>query len=167
VVTLGSISKIVCPGLRLGYSIAPGPLAQAMVVLKQALDLHTSTLSQRVVHRLVTTPGFMPQQIDRLRPLYHERCSALVRALRSELGDRFEFAPPAGGMFVWGRIVDFVDTQALLPKAVERGMAYVPGHAFTVEDDHRQSLRLSFATNSPDQLSEGVRRLAAALPPRK
>lgn len=163
VVTLGSVSKIVCPGLRIGYSVAPPALAEAMVVLKQALDLHTSTLSQRAIHRVVTSPGFMAAQVDRLRPLYRDRCAALVDALRTELGDRFDFEPPSGGLFVWGRFAHFVDAQELLPRALEQGMAYVPGQAFAVEGDYRQSLRLSFATTPPDQLLEGVRRLARAL----
>ena len=126
-----------------------------------------ATILERSPHRVVTTPGFMTTQLDRLRPLYRDRCAALVQALRAELGDRFEFAAPGGGMFVWGRFVDAIDTHELLPKALERGMAYVPGQAFAVEGDHRQALRLSFATAMPAQLSEGVRRLASALPPRK
>jgi 2-aminoadipate transaminase len=162
-VTLGTFSKIMCPGLRIGYSVAPPPVARAMVVLKQALDLHTSTLSQRAIHRVVTTPGFVAAQVDRLRPLYRGRCDALADALRMELGSRFEFEPPSGGMFVWGRFTGFVDAQELLPRAIEQGMAYVPGQAFAVEGDYRQSLRLSFATTPPDQLVEGVRRLARAL----
>jgi 2-aminoadipate transaminase len=165
VVTLGSVSKIVCPGLRIGFVVAPAELAQALVLVKQAVDLHTSTLSQRAVHRVLTTPGFMAAQLDRLRPLYRERCAALAQALTSTLGDRFEFHPPAGGMFVWGRFVESIDTQALLPAALEHGMAYVPGQAFSVEHDHRQALRLSFVTTPPAQLEEGVRRLAAALGP--
>lgn len=104
VVTLGTFSKTVCPGLRIGYSLAPPEVARAMVVLKQALDLHTSTVSQRAIHRVVTAPGFMPAQVARLRPLYRERCEALVDALNAELGDRFEFDPPSGGMFVWGAL---------------------------------------------------------------
>jgi 2-aminoadipate transaminase len=163
VVTLGTVSKIVCPGLRIGFVVAPGPLAQALVLVKQAVDLHTSSLSQRAVHRVVTTPGFMAAQLDRLRPLYRDRCAALVQALEAELPGRLEFNAPAGGMFVWGRFVDAVDTQALLPRAVQQGMAYVPGQAFAVDTDHRHALRLSFATVTPAQLSEGVRRLAHAL----
>jgi 2-aminoadipate transaminase len=165
VVTLGTVSKIVCPGLRIGFVIAPPAVAQALVLVKQAVDLHTSTLSQRAVHRVVTAPGFMTAQLDRLLPLYRDRSAALVHALRATLGDRFDFHPPDGGMFVWGRFVEPIDTQALLPAALEQGMAYVPGQAFAVERDHRQSLRLSFATTTPDQLVEGVRRLAAALGP--
>jgi 2-aminoadipate transaminase len=162
-VTLGTFSKIVCPGLRIGYSVAPPRLANAMVVLKQALDLQTSTLSQRALHRVVTAPGFLAAQVDRLRPLYRDRCAALVDALHAELGDRLEFDPPSGGMFVWARFSHFVDAQELLPRAVEHGVAYVPGQAFAVEGEYRQSLRLSFATTPPDQLVEGVRRLARAL----
>ena len=163
VVTLGTVSKIVCPGLRIGFVVAPKGLAQALVLVKQAVDLHTSTLSQRAVHRVVSAPGFMEAQLDRLRLLYRERCTTLVDALRTELDGRFEFAAPDGGMFVWGRFVDAIDTQELLPKALEQGMAFVPGQAFAVAGDHRQALRLSFATVAPDQLVEGVRRLARAL----
>jgi 2-aminoadipate transaminase len=163
VVTLGTVSKIVCPGLRIGFVVAPRPVAQALVLVKQAVDLHTSTLAQRAVHRVVTTPGFMDGQLDRLRPLYRDRCTALVHTLRAELGDRFEFSEPSGGMFVWGRLAAAIDTQELLPKALEHGVAYVPGQAFSVEGDHRQALRLSFATATPTQLVEGVRRLAGAL----
>jgi 2-aminoadipate transaminase len=163
VATLGTVSKIVCPGLRIGFVVAPKGLAQTLVLVKQAVDLHTSTLSQRAVHRVIAAPGFLDAQLDRLRLLYRERGTALVVALRSELGDRFQFAAPNGGMFVWGRFADAIDTQALLPKALEQGMAFVPGQAFAVAADHRRSLRLSFATVAPDQLLEGVRRLGRAL----
>jgi 2-aminoadipate transaminase len=167
VVTLATVSKIVCPGLRIGFAIAPRPLASALVLLKQAVDLHTSTLSQRAVHRVVTAPGFLDAQLDRLRPLYRDRCAALVHALHTGLGDRFEFSAPQGGMFVWGRFPEGIDTQELLPAALDQGMAYVPGQAFSVDGDHRDAMRLSFVTATPAQLAEGVRRLAAALPPRR
>jgi 2-aminoadipate transaminase len=162
VVTLGTVSKLVCPGLRIGFVVAPPALAQALVLVKQAVDLHTSTLAQRAVHRVLSTPGFMPAQLDRLRPLYRQRCAALVDALGRELGDRFEFHPPDGGMFVWGRFLDDVDTHVLLAQAVAQGVAFVPGQAFAVSGDHRRAMRLSFATVEPDQLAEGVRRLARA-----
>jgi len=162
-VTLGTVSKTVCPGLRLGHVIAPPDLASALVLLKQAVDLHTSTLSQRAVYQLLSTPGFLGAQLDRLRPLYQERCGALVDALRAEIGDHVGFQAPEGGMFVWARLVDARDTHDLLPRALEEGMAFVPGQAFAVEADLRSCLRLSFATATPDQLAEGVRRLSRAL----
>jgi len=161
-VTLGTVSKTICPGLRVGYLVAPTELASALVLVKQAVDLHTSTLAQRAVHRLVTTPGFVDGQLARLRPLYRDRSAALVHALHDELGDRLRFQPPDGGMFVWADCVEAIDTHELLAHALDQGMAFVPGQAFAVEGDLRRSLRLSFATVEPAQLLEGVRRLASA-----
>jgi 2-aminoadipate transaminase len=162
-ITLGTVSKIVCPGLRVGYAIAPDAVARALVLVKQALDLHTSTLAQRAVHRVLTAPGFLDTQLGRLRPLYASRAATLCRVLRRELGDRFRCAEPEGGMFVWGELSDDVDTHELLRTAIVHGVAFVPGRAFGVEAEHRRALRLSFVTSPPDQLEEGVRRLAAAL----
>ncbi|HEX4818787.1 MAG TPA: PLP-dependent aminotransferase family protein [Acidimicrobiales bacterium] len=162
VITLGTVSKVVCPGLRVGYLVAPTSVAPALVLVKQALDLHTSTLAQHALHDLLTAPGFLDRQLDRLRGVYRERAAALSEALRAEFGDRLRFRPPDGGMFVWGELVDVVDTQELLAAAIERGVAFVPGEAFAVAADHHRALRLSFATNAPDQLAEGVRRLAVA-----
>lgn len=162
VITLGTVSKVVCPGLRVGYVVAPPAIAPALVLVKQALDLHTSTLAQRALHDLLTAPGFLDRQLERLREVYRQRATALANALRSELGDELRFRSPSGGMFVWGEFADEVDTQQLLAAAIDRGVAFVPGQAFSVAGDHHRALRLSFATNAPDQLAEGVRRLAAA-----
>jgi len=162
VITLGTMSKVVCPGLRVGYLVAPPSVAPALVLVKQALDLHTSTLAQRAIHDLVTTPGFLDRQLERLRGLYRDRSAALACALQAEFGDRLRFQPPSGGMFVWGEFADEVDTQELLAAAIDRGVAFVPGQAFAVAADHRRALRLSFATTAPAQLAEGVCRLAAA-----
>lgn len=164
VVGIRTVSKLLCPGLRVGFVISPPALADAMVLLKQALDLHTSTLAQRAVHELLATPGFVAAQVRRLRPLYRTRAEALTGALRAHLGPQFEFHEPSGGMFVWGRFVGDLDSRALLPRAIDHGVAFVPGHAFAVVAEHRSAMRLSFATVEPDQLREGVRRLAAAVP---
>ena len=162
VITLGTVSKVVCPGLRVGYVVAPESVAPALVLVKQALDLHTSTLAQRAVHDLLTTPEFLDRQLDRLRTVYRERALELCDALRSEFGDQLRFQRPDGGMFVWAEFADDVDTQQLLVAAIARGVAFVPGQAFSVAADLHRSLRLSFATTPPGQLGEGVRRLSAA-----
>ena len=162
VITLGSVSKVVCPGLRVGYLVAPPSIASALVLVKQALDLHTSTLAQRAVHDVVTAPGFLDRQLDRLRRLYGERAAVLCDALRAEFGEQLRFEPPSGGMFVWAQFAHELDTQQLLAKAIAHGVAFVPGQAFAVEADLHRALRLSFVTNAPAQLVEGVRRLAAA-----
>jgi 2-aminoadipate transaminase len=164
VVSLGTISKLLCPGLRVGYTVAPPALAGPLVQLKQAVDLHTSSLAQRAAFRVLSTPGFLDRHLARLRRLYRRRAETLVAALGEHLGDLATFRPPEGGMFIWVRVEGTgLDTQALLSSALAHGVAYVPGRAFGVARRHRQQVRLSFATASPDELDEGARRLRAAL----
>jgi 2-aminoadipate transaminase len=172
VITLGTVSKVLCPGLRVGHVVAPPPVTAAVVLVKQAVDLHTSTLGQRLVHEVVTRPGFLAAHLAALPARYRERAVALTTALRAELGDRIAFAEPDGGMFVWARLLgsrdggtggEPVDTSALLGSALDAGVAFVPGAAFSVTAGHADRLRLSFATPTPAELAEGARRLAAVL----
>jgi 2-aminoadipate transaminase len=187
VVSLGTFSKILAPGLRIGYLVAPQPVADAVILVKQGVDLHTSTLGQRATHRLVSRPGFLDAHLARLRVLYERQAAALGTALRRTLGERVAFDPPEGGMFIWARLAG-VDTGALLARSIEQGVGFVPGGAFSVAAvataatavaavaaattmaavaavtaPHRDSLRLSFATATPTDLEEAVRRLARAL----
>jgi 2-aminoadipate transaminase len=166
VVQLGTVSKLLCPGLRVGWAVAPAGLRATMVLAKQAVDLHTSTLAQRAVHRVLATPGFLPAHLDRLRPLYEDRAAALDAALRRELGDLARWEPVQGGMFFWLDLcgaASSVDSAALLVSAIEDGVAFVPGAAFGVTATHRSSLRLSFATSDAATLAEGARRLGTAI----
>ncbi len=162
---------MLCPGLRVGYVRAAPALSAALVRIKQATDLHTGTFSQRLAHRLVTTPGFFPGHLAALPGRYRARADALTGALRAELGGRLAFAEPDGGMCVWARVTGpAVDTTALLARALDAGVAFVPGRAFAVADRpggtgagaHADHLRLSFATPQPDELREAARRLAVA-----
>jgi 2-aminoadipate transaminase len=163
-VSLGTISKTLCPGLRVGYLAGPPELVDAVVRLKQATDLHTSTLAQRAVHDLVTLPGFYAAHVAALPARYRTRAEALTAALRVELGDRLDWHEPEGGMFVWARFRDAsVDTAALLPVAVEHGVAFVPGAAFAIETPQPDALRLSFATAAGAELRDAVGRVAAAV----
>ena len=156
VVHLGTVSKILCPGMRVGHVVAPKRIADALVLLKQSADLHTSTLAQRVVHGLLTTPGFLHDQVELVRGHYRHQCGALVDALEHDLADRFRFTAPDGGMFVWGSFTRPVDTAALLPRAIEAGVAFVPGAAFAVEADQSRALRLCFATAAPATCAKGL-----------
>jgi len=163
VVTLGTTSKILAPGLRVGWAVAPAPLVARLVVLKQAADLHTSGFSQAIVAGVLTRPGFLEPHLDGLRQRYQRQGDALQDALRARLGDRIAFHAPEGGMFLWARLLDGTDTAALAPRALAAGMAFVPGNAFSVRDPQRSGLRLSFATEGPAALTEAVRRLTIAL----
>jgi 2-aminoadipate transaminase len=167
VVRLGTMSKVLCPGLRVAYLVAPPEVTEAVVRVKQAADLHTSTLSQRIVHELVTRPGFLASRRATLPATYRVRAEALASALRRHLGFAVDFVEPEGGMFVWARLSDRagdpVDTAALLPAALAAGVAFVPGEAFSITETHPGRLRFSFATASPVELDEAVRRLGSVL----
>jgi len=161
VVSLGTTSKVLTPGLRVGWAVADPALIRELVVLKQAADLHTSSLSQQLAAALLTDPGFLEPHLQRLRRRYQAQCDTLVEALGST---PLRFHAPAGGMFLWAELPG-VDTAALLERALDEGVAFVPGAAFSVEDRHETGLRLSFATASAEQLQEAVRRLQRALQP--
>ena len=165
VISLGTTSKMLCPGLRVGWAVAPAELSRALVVLKQAADLHTGSLSQHVVHRLVTRPdGWFDGHLAEVRDRYRAQADVLVAELRAQLDGRLAFRAPGGGMFLWATVDGLdVDTSALLVRALDHGVAFVPGAAFGVETHHPDALRLSFATAGPAELAEAVRRLAAAL----
>jgi 2-aminoadipate transaminase len=162
VVGLSTFSKVLSPGLRIGWAVAPPALRAEMIIVKQALDLHTSSLTQRAAHRVVSAPGFLNPHLARIRALYESRATTLDAALQAHLADALSWTAPQGGMFVWADAA--VETGPLLARAVEAGVAFVPGSAFAVRaGDHAKALRLSFATVSPAELEEGVLRLRKAL----
>jgi 2-aminoadipate transaminase len=163
-VTLGTVSKLLAPGLRVGWLAAPAWLHGPLVRLKQAADLHTSTLCQRMAVDVLSDDAFMPDHLARLGPFYGERCDALATALERSLGGQVAFDLPDGGMFLWVRLTEAATSaRDLLPRAVEAGVAFVPGEAFHVDGSGADHLRLSFATLSPEQLAEAAERLANAL----
>ena len=162
-VYLGSFSKILAPGLRLGFLVAPKALYPKLLQAKQAADLHTPSFNQRLVAE-VLKDGFIERHVPTIRALYKQQCEAMLAALDREMaGLDFQFNRPAGGMFLWARLPEGVDAVGLLPKAVDRGVAFVPGAAFYADHGDPRTLRLSFVTASVDQINTGVAALAQAI----
>ena len=167
-VTLGTTSKLLAPGLRVGWLHGPDWLVEAVTRLKQTADLHTSTVGQRIVAEVVAVPGWLDSRAERLTALYRHRAGVLAGGLRAAAGHRLTFADPRGGMFLWARLAPGpdgapADAAALLPAAVRHGVAFVPGAAFALADPPADHLRLCFATLDDAQLATAVDRLAAAL----
>lgn len=165
VVSLGSFSKTIAPGLRVGWLIAPENLAPALCKAKQALDLHTSSLAQAIVTELVTTPGWFDSHVERASASYHRRANVLHTALVQRLGDTIECEAVDGGMFLWATLPEGanVDTRALLVDALAHNVAFVPGGAFSVERDLSSTMRLSFATVDEADLVEAADRLTRVI----
>ena len=160
---LGSFSKVLAPGLRLGYLVAPPAIAPKLLQAKQAADLHTPTFNQRMVAE-VLRGGFLERHVPTIRALYKAQRDAMLEALAREMrGLDVEWNAPAGGMFLWARLPAGMDAAQLLPRAVERGVAFVPGAAFYAEQADARTLRLSFVTASREQIATGIAALAAAL----
>ncbi|HWJ96732.1 MAG TPA: PLP-dependent aminotransferase family protein [Acidimicrobiales bacterium] len=164
-ITLGSASKVLAPGLRVGWAVAPVEVRRAMTTLKQSADLHTSALTQQIVHRTLAEPGFLEGHLVTLRTTYQAQAEHLVGALRTKLGDRMTVPEPDGGMFVWAELLDTTaDSAQLLDPAVAAGVAFVPGAAFGVERLHPTRMRLSYATADAASLDLAVDRLAGVIP---
>ena len=158
----GTFSKTVVPGLRLGWVAAPLPVIRRLVLIKQASDLHTPTLSQMVMHDVVQE--VLPAHIAPIRAAYRARRDAMLRALAAEMPAGIEWTKPEGGMFLWLTLPAEIDAAALLKRAIaEARVAFVPGRAFHADDTGANTLRLSFSRADETTIGEGIRRLAALL----
>jgi DNA-binding transcriptional MocR family regulator len=162
VLHLGSFSKIAAPGLRLGWVRAPAELLPALTVAKQAADLHTSTIDQAAAAEWLATVD-LDAHVRNLCAAYRERRDAMVTALPSSLPTGSTWSDPDGGMFVWVWLPGDVDTAAVLRAALEHDVAFVPGASFYAGTPDRATLRLSFTTNSPEVIAEGMARLGRVL----
>jgi DNA-binding transcriptional MocR family regulator len=162
----GSLSKVLSPGLRVGWLIAQPELLAKATMCKQFSDAHTSTFAQATAAQYLKS-GRMPDTLRTVRRKYAERAGAMAEALRKELGDAIEFTAPEGGLFFWARLTGaggkLKDAGAFAKRAIERNVAFVPGAPFFAKNPDLATLRLSFATADVDKIREGARRLAAAL----
>ena len=156
---MGSFSKIVTPGLRMGWVFAPPEILRAMVVAKQAADLCSSTLVQQVLHELLAG-GFLRGHIARLRVAYRSQRDAMLAALCDEMPPGTTWTEPRGGMFVWVTLPDGLSADALLAATLPRGVAFAPGRSFYPVDPPPGTLRLNFTLNEADAIRRGVRVIA-------
>ncbi|MDF3147954.1 MULTISPECIES: PLP-dependent aminotransferase family protein [unclassified Streptomyces] len=157
---LGSFSKVMAPGIRVGWLRAPAALRRACVVAKQAADLHTPPLNQLAAARYLTG---LDAHVARVRDVYRERRDAMLAGLPGALPEGSTWNRPEGGMFLWARLPESYDTTALLPKVVQQDVAYVPGAPFYTGEPDRSTLRLCFVTQRPEEIGEGLERLGRGL----
>lgn len=162
VLYLGSFSKILSPGIRLGYLVAPLALARRLEMAKQASDLHSSSLLQRIVFDIVKD-GFLIQHLAACQALYRTNAQAMAGALERHLHGLARWSPPTGGMFQWLELGPGVDAAKLLDRAIEAGVAYVPGAPFYAEQAQANTARLCFSTGTPQDMERGVALLAQTL----
>jgi len=159
VLYLGSFSKVLAPGLRCGWIVAPKPLLATLEIAKQAADLCSGMLDQSIVDELVAG-GELPPQIERVRAFYRGKRATLLSALKEHFAARATWTPADGGLFAWMTLKDDIDTEPLVEPAVAAGVAFIPGAPFFVDGSGRNTLRLTFAKEPDARIREGVARLA-------
>ena len=162
----GSLSKVLSPGLRIGWLVVPPELQAKAVMCKQFSDANTSTFAQATAAQYLKA-GHMPAALAKVRKVYAQRAQAMMDALKAELGDAVSFTAPTGGLFLWVRLTGAngttQDAASFAKKAIEQGVAFVPGAPFYSQNPDGATLRLSFATADEEKIREGARRLARAL----
>ncbi|MBI3148387.1 MAG: PLP-dependent aminotransferase family protein [Betaproteobacteria bacterium] len=161
-VYMGSFSKVLAPGLRLGFVIAPAAIRAKLVQAKQATDLHTATLSQQAAYEVVKD-GFLDQHIPSIRALYRDQCLAMLDALTRHMPKGVTWNRPQGGMFLWVELPQGLDATAVLARAVEQNVAFVPGAPFYANAPKIETLRLAFVTVPPARIELGVECLAGVI----
>jgi 2-aminoadipate transaminase len=162
VIYIGTFSKILSPGIRLGWAVAPPPVLEKIVLGKQAADLCTSTLTQYFVREYFAERRWQ-RYIEDLVEIYRERRDVMLKALRDNFPAEATWTEPEGGLFIWATLPDYIDTGDLLAKALRADVAFVPGQAAYVDGRGRHSMRLNFSGVNADEIREGVRRIGEVI----
>jgi 2-aminoadipate transaminase len=162
VIYLSTASKIFSPGMRLGWTIGPSPIIAKMELLKQGIDLHTPTLTQYIAAEMFKR-GVVDRNIPRIKKLYREKRDAMLQALEQYMPEGTRWTRPVGGLFIWVWLPEKINARKLLTKALEYGVAFVPGDSFYPNGGGENTMRLNFSYPTPEQIDEGIRRLAKAV----
>jgi len=163
IIYLGSFSKILGPGLRLGWIAAPAVVIKRMVQAKQGVDLHTCLYVQMVVHEVVSQSGFLEQLVTRLRTAYRERRDVMLTAMAQHFPPEVSWTQPKGGMFLWVTLPSSLNAEELLVEALRHKVAFVPGAPFYADGNAPHALRLNFSYSQPEQIEVGIQRLGEVL----
>jgi 2-aminoadipate transaminase len=158
VIYMGSFSKVLTPGIRLGYVVAPITLIRKLEQAKQASDLHTSTLTQMAVYEVIKD-GFLSEHIPTIRSFYSGQCDVMLAAMTKYFPTSVKWTRPEGGMFIWVTLPAHIDSKKLLDAALLQNVAFVPGGPFYASNPETNTLRLSFVTVSPERINEGIEKL--------
>lgn len=162
VILLGTFSKILCPGLRIGWLVAEPSIFRQFVLVKQGTDLHTSTLSQYQIAGFIERFG-LKEQIEQIKSVYRIRRDAMISSMERMFPKDVKFTRPMGGLFLWVELPGGINARDLLARSIENGVAFVPGGSFFANGGHENTLRLNFSSTPPDLIVEGIKRLAQAL----
>jgi DNA-binding transcriptional MocR family regulator len=162
VIYMGSFSKIFAPGLRIGWALVPEHLQRRYYLAAEAVTLCPPAFNQMLVSAYLRDYDWKGQ-IETYRSLYAERCQAMLAALKEFMPAGTTWTTPEGGFFVWVTLPEGLDTYPLLHKAIDAGVVFIPGAAFTPSDEPSNKLRLAFSAVPPEAITEGVRRLAPVL----
>ncbi len=162
VVQLGTFSKTLAPGLRIGWAVGSKDITRALTIVKQSTDLHTATLAQRATARLLAKFDY-DAHLTRLRATYGERCQAMLDALEAHMPEGTRWTNPDGGMFLWAELPRGLRGEDILPRAIEQRVAFVPGSPFFAANPRSECIRLNFSNRPPEMIDEGMRRLASVL----
>ena len=162
VIYLSSFSKTLAPGFRVAWIDAPAPLASKLEMAKQAADLLSGSLDQRIVYEACRR-GILQRQLPLLRRHYQQKRDVMVEALRATFGTRVSWPAPRGGFFLWATLPDQIDAERMIERALHHGVIYVAGEAFFVNGSGKNLVRLSFSAPPPERIREGVKRLGATV----
>jgi 2-aminoadipate transaminase len=162
VIYLGSLSKTLAPGLRIGWIVAPEEVVARLVQMKQGMDLHTGTFSQMVAYE-VARGGFLDRHVRHVREVYGARRNAMLGALERHFPPDVRWTRPQGGLFLWATLPQGCDTSALLQEALKENVAFVPGASFHPNGGGKNTMRLNFSYSRPEVIEEGIRRLGGVV----
>lgn len=163
VLYLGTFSKILAPGFRLGWVVASQEALEVLLHGKQPTDLHTGMAQQMATYHVASADGFVDRHVQNIKDFYKERRDVMLRAIEEHFPADARYTRPAGGLFVWAELPEDIDTRELLLDAVKERVAFVPGQGFHPDGSGTNTMRLNFSNVPPDQLREGIRRLGRAI----